>query len=52
MKDIAKHVFAYNTRISEYYELKKNGKAGIARAFALSEGITYKKTLKHILVKE
>ena len=41
MKAIAKKVFSYNKRISEYYELKKNGKAGIAREFALSEGITY-----------
>ena len=51
MKEIAKKVFSYNKRISEYYELKKNGKAGIAREFALSEGITYKKNSKTHLGK-
>ena len=41
MKEIGKHVFDYNNHISEYYDLKKDGKASIPREFALSEGIVY-----------
>ena len=39
MIDIARRVFDYNTLISDFYYLKKDGKQSIAHEFALSEGI-------------